>query len=93
MVAPGILAARYERLAGDEDQRATLYVVRRRLRFSIDEWRALPWWQKRVYIEGLRREADQVPSSSSDGSPGGMSDPAEAILTGTLGDVQAALGG
>lgn len=89
MVAPGILEARYERLAGGPDQRATLYVVRRRLRYGIDEWKALPWWQKRVYIEGLQNEAD----ANRPDSGGGMADPADAILTGTLGDVQAALRG
>lgn len=90
MVAPGILEARYERLAGGPDQRATLYVVRRQLKIGIDEWKALPWWQKRVYIEGLQNEADQV---AGRGSGGGVPDAADAILTGTLGDVQAALGG
>jgi hypothetical protein len=91
VVAPGRLEARYERLAGTEAQRTTLYVVRRRLNFTIDEWRALPWWQRRVYIEGLQDEADQLKGGGSS-EPGGMSDPAQAILTGTLGDVNAALG-
>lgn len=30
--------------------------MRRRLHFSADEWRALPWWQTRLYLEGLNEE-------------------------------------
>jgi len=32
------------------------YVVRRRLRFSIDEWESLPWWQQMVYLDGIHEE-------------------------------------
>ena len=92
MAPPGRLEARYERLAGAEAKRRELYIVRRRLRFTVDEWQALPWWQKRLYIEGLEWEAEQNRApTESDGM--GAADPAEAILNGTLGDVTAALGG
>lgn len=54
----------------------------------------MPWWQRRLYIEGLEYEAERNSGGSgSDGGGMGAADPAEAILTGTLGDVSAALGG
>lgn len=56
MAPPGSLDARYEQLAGGRE--AEFYTVRRRLGFTIDEWRELPWWQRRVYLTGLRDEAD-----------------------------------
>lgn len=34
----------------------TLYLVRRHLGFSVDEWRALPWWQAELYLRGLIQE-------------------------------------
>lgn len=83
------MEARYEGLAGNAGHRTELYVVRRRLRIGIDEWERLPWWQRRVYIEGLQDEAGQGPPADGAGVP----DAADAILTGTLGDVQAALNG
>ena len=87
MVAPGILEARYRRLAGDEDRRRELYYARRHLRFSIDEWLALPWWQRRLYLEQMQEEAEanKPPDQGNSGS-----DLASAILGGTLDDVRAA---
>ena len=85
MAAPGSLAARYERLAGHREDE--LYVARSRLGFSIDEWLALPWWQRRVYINGLRREAEEAqnPGQGERTEASGI----DAILYGTMADVAA----
>lgn len=40
--------------------------------FTIEEWEALPWWHRRVYIEGLNNEAE-ARGSSDGGSSGGSS--------------------
>lgn len=91
MVAPGSLEARYGRLAGSEDRRRELYVVRRHLGYTIDEWTALPWWQRRLYLEQMQEEADEA-ADRAGGTPGGGPDPYDAILNGTLGDVHRATG-
>lgn len=31
-------------------------MVRKHLRFSVDEWQALPWWQQKLYIDQLRMD-------------------------------------
>jgi len=90
---PGILEARYRRLAGDEARRVELYQARRRLGFTINEWLSLPWWQRRVYVEGLNAEAEAAAGHGvGQGSPASGADPVTAILEGTLEDV-AATGG
>lgn len=61
-------------------------MARRRLGFSVDEWLSLPWWQRRVYIEGMNNEAQD---NQADAPPGGM-DPFEAVLAGEIDDVAAA---
>lgn len=33
-----------------------LYVFRRRFGMSVEETRALPWWERRLLIEGLQAE-------------------------------------
>jgi hypothetical protein len=50
---PGILDRRYEYFTLDEDRRSTLYLVRKHLYYSADEWQALPWWQQKMYIDQL----------------------------------------
>lgn len=94
VAAPGSLTARYETLAGDESTRLELYVARLRLGYGIDEWRALPWWQRRVYVEGMQTEAAQIEAASHGGAGDGggdspMTDPAMALLGGTMGDLGA----
>lgn len=79
MVAPGILGARYERLAGAPAKRRELYYARKILRFSIDEWLALPWWQRRVYVEQMQEEADERAAESSGNSGKAMS-PFEMLM-------------
>lgn len=86
MAAPGSLEARYEQLAGTEDRRRELYIARRHLRFTIDEWLALPWWQRRVYVEGMRDEAED---RQADTQPRTANSGLDAIYHGTLGDVAA----
>lgn len=93
MAAPGSRDARYEQLAGTEEQRVELYVARTHLGFSIDEWLALPWWQRQVYAEGIEREAAQrAEEGSSGGGPVSGADMAETLLNGSLGDVSRTVG-
>ena len=52
----------------------------------------MPWWQRRVYLEGMEWEAEQREEAAggrSGGSNGGspVSDPAAALLGGTMGDL------
>jgi hypothetical protein len=94
VVAPGSLDARYERLAGDDNRRKELYYVRVRLGYSIPEWLALPWWQRRLYLEQMAEEAEER-AGAAGGAPagaGGMSDALSAIYDGTIEDVAAAGG-
>jgi hypothetical protein len=47
-----------------------LFWVRRHLGFTVAEWRALPWWTTRLYLEGL--EAEFAPPETvvdDDGEP------------------------
>lgn len=88
MAPPGSLDARYERLAGTEDRRRELYIVRRHLGYTIDEWLRLPWWQRRLYIEQMGEEAAEADQAQGGrAAAGGGSDPVEALLSGTLDDV------
>jgi hypothetical protein len=74
--------ARYERLSGGPGKRAVLYVARRKLGLSPDEWEALPWWTQRLYIDGLLNEGmlemgeqpenDPDPVSASDAELRGL---------------------
>lgn len=41
-----------------------MYWVRRHLGFAVAEWRALPWWTTRLYLEGL--EAEFMPPETVD---------------------------
>lgn len=90
MVAPGSLEARYGRLAGPLNKRQELYLARRRLLFTIDEWQALPWWQRRVYIEGLGAEADATIDARPQHRSGRSG--LDAIYSGSLADVAATTG-
>jgi hypothetical protein len=56
VVAPGSTEARYEQLSGGPGERTLRYVARRHLNLSWDEWRDLPWWVRRNYVEGLEEE-------------------------------------
>lgn len=39
---------------------------------SVREWRALPWWEQRVYLEGLTEEFSEDHERAADvHSPGG----------------------
>ena len=93
MAPPGSLEARYQRLTRGRQEE--LYIVRRRLGFTIDEWLDLPWWQRRVYVDGLRREAEDASrgAAATRGSAtrqSGMTG-LDAIYGGKLGEAQAAV--
>lgn len=45
-------------LAGDEDERLTLYAFRKHLGYDADEVIAMPWWKRRMYVEGMNFEVD-----------------------------------
>lgn len=51
---------------------------RRYLGFTIEEWRALPWWQRRVYVEGLNNEAKERAGGEAEPNDGGSW--ADAVL-------------
>lgn len=53
-----------------------LYAARFYLHFSVDEWRKLPWWQQKLYIEGLNRHKpwDQTGESRSEETQGDEDD-------------------
>jgi hypothetical protein len=53
---PKSLDERYEALAGEEDERMTYYMARRHLGFDRESFDALPWHERRSYIEGLELE-------------------------------------
>ena len=55
-VGPYVLTGRYEALAGDPDERVTLYYFLRYLGLTADQARALPWWQYRMYCDELDRD-------------------------------------
>lgn len=44
---------RYEALAGDRDERRTRYLLRRHLGVEPEDVPRLPWWKRRLYVEGL----------------------------------------
>jgi hypothetical protein len=88
VVAPGSLDARYERLAGDETRRRELYYVRTKLGYSIKEWLGLPWWHRRLYLEQMAEEAQEVEAAAGGKASGGsMADALAAIYEGTIEDV------
>lgn len=89
MAAPGSLSARYEQLAGAPERRRELYLARTVLGFTIDEWLALPWWQRRLYVEEGNAEARRQEEAMAEtgGESGGPMDPAAAILGGSMGQL------
>lgn len=50
------------------------------------EWDALPWWQQRMYVEGLNHEFD----SKADSQPGAQQDDNRVIFSGQVGEFAAA---
>ena len=80
MAPPGSLTARYEAVAGDENARRELYVARATLGYTVAEWRALPWWQRKMYLEGW--EWANAPADDQDGAPEGS--PLDAATAGFM---------
>ena len=67
--APGSASRRFDRLSGGPERRELLYLIRRKLWMSPEEWNALPWWVAATYLEGLEREfADDEGGSSQHSS-------------------------
>lgn len=66
---PKRLGERYESLAGDLEERRTRYLFKRHLGVEPEDVPTLPWWKKRLYIEGLRWEfTDEEDVETLDGS-------------------------
>lgn len=94
MAAPGSLRGRYEQLAGPAEKRRELYIARVKLGYTIDEWLALPWWQRKLYVEQMIEEADAREQESAGRRPGqssggGLMSPLDALYDGDLADVAA----
>jgi hypothetical protein len=53
---PGILSARYESISGGRENRLELYLARKHLYYTPEEWAKLPWWQRQTFLEGLEEE-------------------------------------
>lgn len=64
VLTPPTADARYERLSGGPTNRAIVYVARRYLKLSAEEWSALPWWVQRTYLDGLQHEGVLVAADS-----------------------------
>jgi hypothetical protein len=66
---PKKLSARYESIAGDLNERRTRYLFKRHLGIEPEDAGALPWWKRKLYVEGLLWEfADQDAPEVNDGS-------------------------
>lgn len=50
---PKRVGERYESLAGDLNERRTRYLFRRHLGVEPEDVPNLPWWKRKLYIEGL----------------------------------------
>lgn len=66
-----------------EGTRKTYYLARRYLNYSIEEWEALPWWEQRVYIEGLEWELTPPEDESPNGGSPRGTGPASQALAGS----------
>lgn len=50
---PKRLGERYESLAGDLEERRTRYLFRRHLGVEPETVPSLPWWKRKLYVEGI----------------------------------------
>lgn len=72
---PKRLTERYDSLAGDLNERRTLYLFRRRLGITPEEARRLPWWEWKMYVDGLLWEfADTEETEYVDGTADNLRD-------------------
>lgn len=69
-VPPGNARRRYQQIVGGDTGELTLYLARRLLTYGADEWRALPWWQRRAYTNGMTWELEQGGIFPPQGQPG-----------------------
>lgn len=66
---PKRIEPRYEALAGDLNERRTRYLLKRHLGVEPEDAAKLPWWKRKLYVEGLLWEfADQDETEQLDGS-------------------------
>lgn len=68
---PKRLTERYEGLAGDLNERRTRYLLRRHLGIEPEDAPFLPWWKRKLYVEGLLwefAEQDEEGYEEVDGS-------------------------
>lgn len=78
-VQPGSLDLRYEEVSGGWENRRTYYYVRKILHFSADEWDALTWWQRRMYIEQMT--SDPEFNEDAEDGPSGDNVPSEHVTS------------
>lgn len=66
---PKRLSERYEGLAGDLNEQRTRYLLRRHLGIDPEDAANLPWWKRKLYVEGLLWEfASSETNETNDGS-------------------------
>ncbi len=80
MAPPGSLEARYEQLAGPKLQRRELYLARKEFHYGIAEWLALPWWQRRLYLEQRGDEVAQAREAAESAGDGGAAAGGDDLL-------------
>ncbi len=67
---PKRLTERYEALTGDLNERRTRYLLRRHLGVEPEDVPQLPWWKRKLYVEGLLWEfANQEEDEVVDATP------------------------
>lgn len=56
---PKSLEERYDALVGDEEERTTLFLLWRKGGLRAVEVVEMPWWERRLYVEGLIAETER----------------------------------
>lgn len=51
-----------------------LYLVRKNLQYGADEWVALPWWQRRMYLEEMAEDSNEDRDGVSSSEDAGAQD-------------------
>lgn len=70
--SPGSSPHRYEAVSGGASKRTLIYLARRYLKMSRQEWDDLPWWEAHALIEGFEAEGiigDGPKGQGSNGTP------------------------
>ncbi len=74
---PKRLNERYESLTGDIEERRTRYLLRRHLGVEPEDASGMPWWKRKLYVEGLLWEfanKDDEPNEYVDATPENLVD-------------------